>query len=79
MITVNVHKAKTELSRLLNRVQAGEEVLIAKAGKPVARLIPVEPPRPSSRLGLDQSDWKVPEDFNEPLPEEILKTFWGEV
>ena len=78
MITVNVHQAKTELSRLLNRVLAGEEVLIAKAGKPVARLIPIEPPRPHSRLGLDQSDWKVPEDFNEPLSEEILKTFWGE-
>lgn len=79
MIKVNVHEAKTELSRLLNRVVAGEEVVIAKAGKPVARLIPVEPPRPASRLGLDKSDWKVPEDFNDPLPEEIMKAFWFEV
>lgn len=78
MLTVSVHEAKTGLSRLLNRVLAGEEVLIAKAGKPVARLIPVGPPRRGSRLGLDQSDWQVPEDFNEPLPEAILKTFWGE-
>ncbi|MBO0858620.1 MAG: type II toxin-antitoxin system Phd/YefM family antitoxin [Chloracidobacterium sp.] len=79
MIKVNVHEAKTELSRLLNRVVAGEEVIIAKAGKPVARLIPVEPPRPPSRLGVDKNDWKVPEDFNAPLPEEIVKAFWFEV
>ena len=78
MIKVNVHEAKTELSRLLNRVIAGEEVVISRAGKPVARLIPVEPPRPASRLGLDKSRWKAPEDFNDPLPEEILKAFWGE-
>jgi len=78
MIKVNVHEAKTELSRLLNRVVAGQEVVIARAGKPVARLVPVEPPRPPSRLGLDKSDWKVPEDFNDPLPEEILKAFWCE-
>ncbi len=78
MISVNVHEAKTKLSLLLNRVAAGEEVTIAKAGVPVARLVPIEPPRPASRLGVDQSDWQVPRDFNEPLPEEILKAFWGE-
>ncbi|HZF38024.1 MAG TPA: type II toxin-antitoxin system prevent-host-death family antitoxin [Blastocatellia bacterium] len=79
MIKVNICEAKIELSRLLNLVIAGEEVVIAKAGKPVARLIPVEPPRPASRFGLDKSDWKVPEDFNDPLPEEIVKAFWREV
>lgn len=73
MIKVNVH------DRLLNRVGAGEEVVIARADKPVARLIPVESPRPASRLGLDKSDWKAPEDFNDPLPEEIVKAFWFEV
>jgi prevent-host-death family protein len=78
MIEVNVHEAKTELSRLLKLVVAGEEVVIARAGKPVARLVPIDPPRPASRLGLDKSDWKVPEDFNEPLPEEILNAFWAE-
>ena len=78
MIKVNVHEAKTELSRLLNRVVAGQEVVIARAGKPVARRVPVEPPRPPSRLGLDESDWKVPEGFNDPLPEETLKAFWRE-
>jgi prevent-host-death family protein len=79
MIKVNIHEAKNQLSHLLNRVVAGEEVVIAKAGKPVARLIPVETPRPASRLGLDKSDWKVPKDFNDPLPEEIMKAFWRQV
>jgi prevent-host-death family protein len=57
MIKVNIREAKTELSRLLNRVIAGEEVVITRAGKPVARLIPIESPHPASRLGLDRSDW----------------------
>ena len=78
MITVNVHEAKTELSRLLKRVAEGEEVIIAKAGKPVAKLVNVGPPHPANRLGLDQSDWHVPDDFNEPLPEDLVKAFWGE-
>ena len=78
MITSNVHEAKTELSRLLKRVAEGEEVVIAKAGKPIAKLVTLGAPRPASRLGLDQSDWHVPDDFNEPLPEELVKAFWGE-
>ena len=78
MIKVNIREAKTELSRLLNRVIAGEEVVITRAGKPVARLVPIESPHPASRLGLGKSDWKVPEDFNDPLPEETIKAFWGE-
>lgn len=78
MITVNVDEAKTGLSRLLKRVAEGEEVVIARAGKPIARLVNIEAPRPASRLGLDQSDWQVPDDFNDPLPEELVKAFWGE-
>ena len=78
MITVNIHEAKTELSRLLKRVAEGEEVIIAKAGKPVAKLVNVGPPPPGNRLGLDKSDWHVPDDFNEPLPEDLVKAFWGE-
>lgn len=74
-MVVNVHKAKTELSRLLNRVAHGEDVIIARAGKPVARLTPVVPPRPKSRLGLDKTDWKIPEDFNAPLPDEVMDSF----
>jgi prevent-host-death family protein len=78
VITVSVHKAKTELSRLLKRVAEGEEVVIAKAGKPVAKLIDIRPPARRKRLGLDRSDWKVPQDFNDPLPEELSKALWHE-
>ncbi len=78
MITVNVHEAKTGLSRLLKQVAEGEEVVIARAGKPVAKLVNLGLPRPASRLGLDQSDWTVPKDFNDPLPEKLVKAFWCE-
>ena len=77
MSIVNVHRAKTELSKLLRRVAQGEEVVIARAGKPVARLIPAGLTRPASRLGLDGGAWEVPEDFNDPLPEELLDAFWN--
>jgi prevent-host-death family protein len=74
-VTVNIHEAKTHLSRLLMRVQAGEEVIIAHAGKPVARLVPVEHSgnrrTPGSAAGL----FTVPADFNEPLDEDALRDF----
>jgi prevent-host-death family protein len=74
---VNVHEAKTHLSRLLEDVAAGAEVVIAKAGKPVARLVPVEAgPRPK-RLGLLRGRIKVPADFNAPLSPEELTDFEG--
>jgi prevent-host-death family protein len=74
---VNVHEAKTHLSRLLEDVAAGAEVVIAKAGKPVARLVPVEAgPRPK-RLGLLRGRIKVPADFNAPLTPEELTDFEG--
>ncbi|MFA7173846.1 MAG: type II toxin-antitoxin system Phd/YefM family antitoxin [Kiritimatiellia bacterium] len=65
MISVNVHEAKTHLSRLLVRVASGEEIIIAKAGKPIARLIPenyIAKDRPS---GLDKGLFTVPDDFDE--------------
>ena len=66
MITVNVHQAKTHLSRLLEQVQGGRQVLIAKAGRPVARLVPLaDAPRPK-RLGLLKGRLRVPEGFNGP-------------
>ena len=74
---VNVHEAKTHLSRLLEDVAAGAEVVIAKAGKPVARLVPVEAgPRPK-RLGLLRGRIKVPADFNAPLSPEDMTDFEG--
>ena len=75
METVNVHEAKTHLSKLLQRVAKGEEIIIAKAGKPVARLIP-ETRKKKRTLGTMQGKFVVPEDFNEPLPE-LEELFYG--
>ena len=73
---VNVHEAKTHLSRLLDRVALGEEVIISKAGKPVAKLVPVEPQRRNRVLGSAKGEFTVPDDFNDPLPKEIEDSFW---
>ena len=73
---VNIHEAKTHLSRLLERVAMGEEVIIAKAGKPVAELVPFEK-RPKIRwLGSAKGEFTVPDDFNDPLPKEIEDLFY---
>ena len=74
MTEVNIHEAKTHLSRLLRRVSAGEEVDIARAGRPIARLVPIETGG-RRKLGTDRGAFVVPDDFNDPLPEEILRTF----
>jgi prevent-host-death family protein len=77
---VNIHEAKTHLSRLLQRVAAGEEVTIARAGTPVARLIAVEPEKKKIRpLGMDRGRVWVADDFDAPLPGELLKAFYGGV
>ncbi|MCG3198934.1 MAG: type II toxin-antitoxin system Phd/YefM family antitoxin [Candidatus Omnitrophica bacterium] len=77
MRVTNVHEAKTHLSRLLDQVSNGEEVVIGKAGKPIARLVPYQPPKKERRLGLLRGQIWMAEDFDE-LPEDILKTFYGE-
>ena len=71
---MNVHEAKTHLSRLLERVASGDEITIAKAGKPVARLIPAGASG-ERRLGLDAGRVAIPDDFNEPLPDAMLADF----
>jgi prevent-host-death family protein len=72
----NVHDAKTHLSRLLDRVAEGEEIIIAKSGRPVAKLVRVtaEPRRPGRLKGRI----RIGPDFDEPLPAEILAAFRGE-
>ena len=77
METVNIHDAKTHFSRLIERVKAGEEIDIAKAGKPVARLTPMEPkPRNKiSRLGFMRGAFTVPDDFNDMGCDEIEALF----
>jgi prevent-host-death family protein len=78
METVNIHQAKTNLSRLLSRVELGEEIIISNRGIPIAKLVPFH--TSSNRrasLGLDQGLFTVPDDFDAPLPEEILAAFEG--
>lgn len=71
---VNVHEAKTHFSKLLRRVATGEEIVIARAGVPVARLVPVAR-RTDRAFGIDRDRFQVPEDFDAPLPEDILRDF----
>jgi prevent-host-death family protein len=66
---VNIHEAKTHLSRLLERVQAGEQIIIAKAGKPVAILSPAEPRPPDRVPGIDKGVVVIHDDFDDPIPE----------
>lgn len=74
MAEVGVHEAKTHLSQLLQRVAAGEEIIIARGGKPVARLVPFVAPQVRA-LGRDRGLFEVPEDFDAPLPPEVLAGF----
>lgn len=75
---INVHAAKTHFSKLLQRVAAGEEITIAKAGVPVARLIPVTDSTKPRVLGLGRGSAWIADDFDAPLPDEILAGFYGE-
>ncbi|MFP5343157.1 MAG: type II toxin-antitoxin system Phd/YefM family antitoxin [Candidatus Limnocylindria bacterium] len=68
--TVNIHEAKTHLSRLLALVEAGEEITIARAGKPIAKLTTViEPSRPNRVPGMDKGKVIIHDDFDDPIPE----------
>jgi len=76
-VQVNIHEAKTHLSELLVRVKEGEEIIIAKAGKPIARLVPVGE-RPARRVpGSAKGKVTIAPDFDAPLPEAILREFEG--
>ena len=77
VMKVNTHQAKTHLSKLLRRVAAGDEVTIARAGVPIARLVAVEKKVPQRILGLDRGRYEVPEDFDAPLPPDLLAAFYG--
>ena len=75
--TVNIHEAKTHLSRLIDEVAAGAEIIIAKAGKPMARLSPISVPARKKHLGLLKGKIKVADDFNMPLDDAVLGLFEG--
>ena len=74
MTTVNIHQAKTHLSRLLAEVARGQEVIISRAGTPIARLTPYTASRPRRRLGRDRGLFEVPDDFD-ALPEDVIESF----
>jgi prevent-host-death family protein len=70
---VNIHSAKTHLSRLLERVRLGEEVILAKAGKPIARLVPLAETAMQRLPGSAQGVIAIGEDFDEPLPVRVAR------
>ena len=74
---IDIHEARTHLSRIVDEVAAGAEVVIAKAGKPVARLVPLAGKPRSKKLGLLRERIKVSDDFNAPLAEGVLAGFEG--
>ncbi|MGH7256514.1 MAG: type II toxin-antitoxin system Phd/YefM family antitoxin [Nitrospirales bacterium] len=73
--TVNIHQAKTQLSRLLDDVVKGKTVVIAKAGKPVAKLIPLEEKKPSRKPGFLKGKLQIATDFDAPLPPDLQEAF----
>lgn len=72
---VNIHEAKTHLSRLIRRVLAGEEITIARAGTPVARLVPIEPAPRDRTPGSASGEIEISPEFYDPLPAEMLEAF----
>ena len=77
MAKVNIHEAKTHLSRLVDQAGAGKEIVIAKAGRPVAKLVPLQQPRPPRKKGLLRGKIRVGDAFDAPLPPKVLSAFEG--
>jgi prevent-host-death family protein len=80
-LTVNIHDAKTQLSKLIERAEHGEDVVIARAGKPVVRLtqlVAAEKPKKRRLGGLEGYGFKVPDDFDTMFQKEIEEMFYGE-
>jgi prevent-host-death family protein len=77
MRTVNIHEAKTQFSRLVDAAASGEEIVIAKAGKPAARLVPMERVKVTRRFGGLKGKVRIADDFDAPLPEDVIAAFEG--
>jgi len=75
--TVTLYEAKTHLSALVERVAGGEEIVIAKGGKPKALLVPLDDTRPQRESGKGRGQWRVGRDFDAPLPADVLGGFEG--
>ena len=79
MIKLNIHEAKTHLSRYLSRLARGESILLCKRNIPIAEIRPLPPSRKSKRpVGLAEGKLKVPPEFFEPLPADVLASFYGQ-
>ncbi|CAN7771589.1 Antitoxin Phd_YefM, type II toxin-antitoxin system (plasmid) [Caballeronia sp. SBC1] len=77
MQTVNIHEAKTQFSRLVDAAASGEEIVIAKAGKPAARLVPMERAKVTRRFGGLKGKVRIADDFDAPLPDDVIAAFEG--
>jgi len=77
MQTVNIHEAKTQFSRLVDAAASGEEIVIAKAGKPAARLVPMERAKVTRRFGGLKGKVHIANDFDAPLPDDVIAAFEG--
>lgn len=77
MRTVNIHEAKTQFSRLVDAAAGGEEIVIAKAGKPAARLVPMERAKVTRRFGGLKGKVRIADDFDAPLPDDVIAAFEG--
>lgn len=77
MAVFNIHDAKTQFSKLVDAAAKGEEVIIAKAGVPTARLVPFEQPKPVRKFGTMKGKIWIADDFDAPLPDDVLAEFEG--
>jgi antitoxin (DNA-binding transcriptional repressor) of toxin-antitoxin stability system len=78
MIRINIHEAKTHLSRYLSRLAKGENILLCKRNIPIAEIRPLPPQKKSKRpIGLAKGQFKIPPEFYEPLPPEVISAFHG--
>lgn len=77
MQTVNIHDAKTHFSRLVDAAAGGEEIIIAKAGKPTARLVPMEGAKTKRHFGGLKGQIRISDDFDAPLPDDVIAAFEG--
>jgi prevent-host-death family protein len=75
MKPIDINAAKSQLSKLVERAAAGEEIIIAKAGRPMVRLVPFDETLPRRRIGVLKGKIKVRRDFEDPLPRDVLKAF----
>ncbi len=78
MKKVNIYEAKTRLSQLVDQAASGQDVVIARAGRPVARLTRLAGTSRKRRLGVLDGRFRIPDDFNRPLPDEVLRSFEGD-